>query len=125
MRWIGLIVVLAALASCAEPSPRNFDVFFETNKSDLTADAQGVIAQIAAAVKSDRPSKVTVEGQASGGTPRDAELAGQRADTVVKALVAAGIDAAMIDRHAVLIGPAIPSPVGRVAAHKVAVQLIP
>lgn len=131
MRWFTLIAFLAALAGCtqqpspAPSAPRGFTVFFETDKADLTPTGRSIVNEVAAAVHSHRPSKVVVEGQASGGSPHDAELAGQRADSVVSALIAAGVDDAIIDHHAVLVGPATTDPIARVAAQKVLIELVP
>jgi len=132
MRWIFLIAVSMALAACTQPAPkpqpqpsRIFTVYFDTNSADLTPTAQQIIDNITDALRKDQPSKIVVEGQASGGTTRDAELAGQRADAVVAALVKSGVDPTTIDRHAVLVGPATPDPIARISAQKVLVEFIP
>lgn len=79
----------------AEPSapPREFIVFFGHNKSNLTAEAQEVIRQAAAAAKEFGSSTITVVGHADrSGTPKyNQGLSQRRANTVKGALVAEGI----------------------------------
>jgi outer membrane protein OmpA-like peptidoglycan-associated protein len=114
---------LVALAGCAAHlrEPRNYVVFFVSDSADLTNEAQQVVATIAAARTQLGPSRITVEGKADGGTPHDATLADERARVVSRALVAAGIDPAMISLQ-----PSAPLPgITGVAAHQVTVRFLP
>jgi len=133
MRWIMLFAISAALAACAQPSPpaseprptRIFTVYFDTDSADLTPTAQEIIGNVGDALRKEVPSKIIVEGQANAGAPRDAELAVQRADTVVAALVKAGVDSNTIVRRTALVGPATSDPITRVSTQKVLVEFLP
>jgi outer membrane protein OmpA-like peptidoglycan-associated protein len=133
MRWIMIIAISAALAACAQPSPRApepqptriFTVYFDTDSADLTPTAQEIIGNVGDALRKALPSKIIVEGQANAGAPRDAELAVQRADTVVAALVKAGVDSNTIVRRTALVGPATSDPITRVSTQKVLVEFLP
>jgi outer membrane protein OmpA-like peptidoglycan-associated protein len=88
----------------AEPAapPREFIVFFGHNKSNLTAEAQEVIRQAAAAAKQFGSATVTVVGHAdrSGSPKYNQGLSQRRANTVKGALVAEGIDGGKITTSA-------------------------
>lgn len=74
------------------------DIFFDVNKVDLREDQKSRIAQNAAWLTANADAKVRLQGfHDERGTPkRNAWLAKNRAATVKKALVAAGIDAKRI-----------------------------
>jgi outer membrane protein OmpA-like peptidoglycan-associated protein len=76
----------------AEP-PREFIVFFGFNKSNLTADAQKVVAEAAAAATQLNADQVVVVGHADTvGSPRyNMELSERRAETVKSELVRQGV----------------------------------
>jgi outer membrane protein OmpA-like peptidoglycan-associated protein len=115
--------LLAALAGCAAhlQEERNYVVYFKTDSADLTPEAQQVVATIAEARTQLGPSHITVEGRADGGKPHDATLAEERARVVSRALIAAGIDPAMI-----ALQPSAPLPgITGVAAHQVMVRFMP
>lgn len=88
----------------AEPAapPREFIVFFGHNKSNLTAEAQEVIRQAAAAAKQFGSATITVVGHADrSGTPKyNQGLSQRRATTVKGALVAEGIAGGSISTSA-------------------------
>ena len=118
-----LAALLAALAGCAAhlQEPRSYLVYFVRDSADLTGEAQQVVATIAEARTKLGPSHITVEGRADGGTPHDATLADERARVVSRALVAAGIDPAMISLQ-----PSAPPPgITGVAAHQVTIRFVP
>jgi len=127
MRHLIQTAVLVIAAGCAaEPTQSHlFDVFFESNKANLTPDAREIVDQVASATHSEQPSRIVVSGEATGGTPRDAKLASERADAVVQALVAAKVDPSLIDKEAALVTPAAPTVVDRIAGHKVQIELVP
>jgi outer membrane protein OmpA-like peptidoglycan-associated protein len=115
--------MLAALAGCAAhlTEPRNYLVYFINDTATLTDEAKQVVVTIAAAQGDLHPARITIEGRADGGTPHDATLADERAHVVTRALVAAGIDPALI-----AIEPSAPAPgITGVAAHQVVVRFEP
>lgn len=75
--------------------PQEFIVFFGFNKSNLTADAQKVVAEAAAAAAQLNADKVVVVGHADTvGSPRyNMELSERRAETVRAELVRQGVKA--------------------------------
>ncbi|MGH6797957.1 MAG: OmpA family protein, partial [Roseiarcus sp.] len=122
--FVAVLTVSAALAACTTTQtaePRAFPVYFQTAKADLTPEARQVVEQAAAAMRDAGPSKIVVEGLADGYAPRDGALADRRAETVARALAAAGVDPAAIEKNA----GTVPHPVIPVAAHKVMVQVVP
>ena len=128
MRRIFLLVSLILLGACSTtppPPPKQFDVFFQVNSAKLTPEAQQVVDTIVAMIRDTKPSSIVVEGEADGTTPRDAQLADQRASTVAGALKAAGVDQSKIAQHAALALPAQQDLATHVSTHKVAVQLVP
>jgi len=131
MRWFMLMALSIALAACTqqpppEPQPtRVFTVYFDAGSSDLTPTALVIIDNVADALRRAQPSKIVVEGQALAGFSGDAELAVKRADTVVAALVKAGVDSSTIVRRTALVGPASTDPVTRISAQKVLVEFLP
>jgi outer membrane protein OmpA-like peptidoglycan-associated protein len=77
-----------------EPAaPREFIVFFGHNKSNLTAEAQNVIREAAAAAKQFGAATITVVGHAdrSGSDGYNQKLSLRRANNVKGALVTEGI----------------------------------
>jgi outer membrane protein OmpA-like peptidoglycan-associated protein len=82
--------------------PREFIVFFGHNKSSLTAEAQDVIRQAAAAAKEFGSATITVVGHADrSGTPKyNMGLSQRRAGVVKGALVAEGIEGGKITTSA-------------------------
>jgi outer membrane protein OmpA-like peptidoglycan-associated protein len=82
--------------------PREFIVFFGHNKSNLTAEAQEVIRQAAAAAKQFGSATLTVIGHAdrSGSPKYNQGLSQRRANTVKGALVSEGIPGGSITTSA-------------------------
>lgn len=121
---VAVVTLLAAPAACTTPEttePREFLVFFQTDKAELTPEAREVVEEAAAALRDAGPSKIVVEGEADGHAARDGALANQRAETVAQALAAAGMDPAAIEKGA----HTVPRPVVPLAAHKVTVLVMP
>ena len=120
--WI-FALLAAGLAACAPKlsAPRDYTVFFETDRAELTDDAKKVVAQIATNVRDLGPAKVVVSGRADGGTAHDAALAETRAANVTRALIEAGVGSAKLERQA----DVPPADRTGVAAHQVIVRLLP
>ncbi len=70
-------------------------IFFDTGKAELKPESQAAIAEIVKLLKSDAALKVYVVGHTdnAGGLDANVKLSQDRAQSVVKALVAGGIDA--------------------------------
>src|ERR1051326_2268384 len=96
MRRMIPFVYLMLLGACTTtpPPPKQVDVFFQVNSAKLTPEAQQVVEAILPMIRDTKPSSIVVEGEADGTSPRDAQLADQRASTVGGALRAAGADQA-------------------------------
>jgi OmpA-OmpF porin, OOP family len=79
----------------AQPvAPKQFIVFFGFNKSNLTVEAQGVVADAAAAAKQFGSASIIVVGHADTvGSPQyNQRLSERRSNTVRTALLDLGID---------------------------------
>jgi hypothetical protein len=100
------------LGACAQPAPDqavaappqtvqapSFMVFFDWDRSDLSAQAVDTIRQAAAAYKSNSGARVTAIGHTDTSGPNDYNMALslRRANTVKAALVREGVPAAAID----------------------------
>ncbi len=80
------------------PADREFVVYFDWDRSDLTAEAQSVVTQAANYAKSGRPTRVLIVGHAdtSGSAAYNVGLSNRRARTVADALVAQGVNGGVI-----------------------------
>lgn len=80
------------------PQARQFVVYFDWDRSTLTAEAQQVVAQAAAYASSGNPTRVLVVGHTdtSGSAAYNLGLSNRRARTVADALVAAGVNGGVI-----------------------------
>lgn len=69
-------------------------MYFDWDRSDLTAEASSVVTQAANYAKSGRPTRVLVVGHAdtSGSAAYNVRLSERRAKAVADALVSAGVD---------------------------------
>jgi OOP family OmpA-OmpF porin len=93
----------AAPAAPAAPPPaamRQYNVYFDFDKSVLTPDARKIVERVAEQVTRDG-SRVAITGKAdlSGTDAYNMTLSHRRADAVRKALRAAGVPADRIDAH--------------------------
>jgi len=80
------------------PTARQFVVYFDWDRSDLTAEASSVVTQAANYAKSGRPTRILVVGHAdtSGSAAYNVGLSNRRARTVADALVAQGVNGGVI-----------------------------
>ncbi|WP_082496022.1 OmpA family protein [Brevundimonas sp. Leaf363] len=79
-------------------APRQFVVYFDWDRSDLTAEARSVVTQAANYAKSGRATRVLVVGHAdtSGSAAYNIGLSNRRSRTVADALVAQGVNGGVI-----------------------------
>lgn len=119
----GCLVAALALAGCSHrlDKPREFVVFFETDRVELTQEAQQILGRVAEDANEYSPSKIVVAGRADGGTAHDASLADQRAAAVARGLIDRGIRGERIEKRA----DAPPPGIAGVAAHRVIIELLP
>ncbi|NOT40002.1 MAG: OmpA family protein [Alphaproteobacteria bacterium] len=82
-----------------QTAPKQFLVFFGFNRSDLTVEAQGVVADAAAAAKQFGSARIMVVAHADtvGSQQYNQRLSERRSSTVRKALVSQGIEANKIE----------------------------
>ncbi|HYD26882.1 OmpA family protein, partial [Brevundimonas sp.] len=80
------------------PVRREFVVYFDWDRSDLTAEAQSVVTQAANYAKSGRPTRILIVGHAdtSGSAAYNVGLSNRRARTVADAMVAQGVNGGVI-----------------------------
>lgn len=80
------------------PAARQFVVYFDWDRSDLTAEASAVVDQAAAYARSGRATRVLVVGHAdtSGSAAYNVGLSNRRSRTVADALVARGVNGGVI-----------------------------
>lgn len=106
----------APAPAAVPPSPaRNFNVYFDFDRSDLTPQARQIVDQAADAIKRDKSARVVLVGKAdlSGTDPYNLALSHRRADTVRGVLVQGGVPANQIDER--WVGerePPVPTPPG-------------
>jgi OmpA-OmpF porin, OOP family len=79
--------------SVAPPPPKTYIVFFDFNKSNLTAEAQGVVAEAAEAFKTTGSVRIQVTGHTDtvGSASYNQRLSERRAATVKAELVRLGV----------------------------------
>ena len=82
----------------AKPAARQFVVYFDWDRSDLTAEARSVVTQAANYAKSGAPTRVLVVGytDTSGSAAYNLGLSNRRSRTVADALVAQGVNGGVI-----------------------------
>jgi len=92
------------LAGCGMFSgPEHFVIFFGAGSSTLDAQARQVVATVAAKARERQGTPVVVAGFATpeGTVASNLSLSARRATAVSDALIAAGVEAARIQRHAI------------------------
>lgn len=110
--WRPLLAVvgLAMLAACADQGPPPaaaapqlagawYQVFFDTDKADLSPRGQLIVNKVADVVRTNNEVRVTVIGRTdrAGTAAANMALSERRAELVRDALIAAGVPAARID----------------------------
>ena len=81
-----------------KPAAREFVVYFDWDRSNLTTEAQSIITQAAAYARTGQPTRVLVVGHAdtSGSAAYNVGLSNRRARTTADALVAQGVSGSLI-----------------------------
>jgi len=100
-KLLAVVAVAFLLGACEEPPPaapppppvRNFLVFFDFDKSNLTPRAMDIVKEAANVAKSGQNSRVTVTGHTDTAGPANYNMALslRRANAVKNALVANGV----------------------------------
>jgi len=94
--------VAAVPPAAAKASPaRQYNVYFEFDKSDLTPQAREIVDQAAIEVRRNKSSRIVLVGKAdlSGTDPYNMALSHRRADTVRGVLIAGGVQADQINER--------------------------
>uniref|UniRef100_UPI0026088494 OmpA family protein n=1 Tax=uncultured Brevundimonas sp. TaxID=213418 RepID=UPI0026088494 len=80
------------------PVEREFVVYFDWDRSDLTTEASQVVSQAANYARSGRPTRILIVGHAdtSGSAAYNVGLSNRRSRTVADALVAQGVNGGVI-----------------------------
>ena len=126
LAYSAVLVAALSLASCSEgpqstsasqpAAQRQFNVYFDVDKSGLTPEARQLIAQVVTEANRDTSIKLVVlvgKTEIAGADRNDIGPAQRRADTVHAALIAGGIAPERISERSV--GhhePSIPTPSG-------------
>jgi OOP family OmpA-OmpF porin len=96
-------------------APRNYVVYFDFDRSELTADAKPIVQRAAQDAKDGKVTRIQVTGHTdlAGSVPYNQKLSERRAATVRAALIAAGVPADEIVTLAKgKTEPAVPTPDG-------------
>jgi len=94
--------VAAVPPAAAKASPvRQYNVYFDFDKSALTPQAREIVDRAAIEVRRNKSSRIALVGKAdlSGTDPYNLSLSHRRADTVRGALIAGGVQADQIDER--------------------------
>ena len=80
------------------PAARQFVVYFDWDRSDLTAEARSVVTQASNYAKSGRPTRILIVGHTdtSGSAAYNVGLSNRRSRTVADAMVANGVNGGVI-----------------------------
>ncbi|HET7335024.1 MAG TPA: hypothetical protein VFI93_07890 [Rhizomicrobium sp.] len=126
IRFVVAAALCVSLAACSilkpEPAPA-YVVFFIGKSVELTPDAQKIISKAAAKAKRMRPQMVQIAGPGTHIVKGyDPSFAGPRMDAVANALVADGVDKALLVRTSLTTGAA---DVDLSGASRVEIRLVP
>ena len=120
MRLLPIVLLaLVPLVAAAAEQARMFVVFFGTGEDRVTAEAEKVVTEIAAAAKTRTDALLHVAGYGDDDQARDKDLAERRAQSVVRALTAAGVPQSRIETEP----GAPPAEATGIPVHKVTVTL--
>jgi hypothetical protein len=125
MRAVGLLLVLLATLllgpAGARAEGRDFVILFGTGASDITPEAQKIVALIAERAAAQHPAAIDVAGYGDADAGGDTPLAERRARAVIRALTAAGVAPSLLRQ----IPPAPPGKAAGIPVHKVTVTFAP
>ncbi len=114
-----LFLTIVPLVADALAEARMFVVFFGTGQDHVTAEAEKVVTEIAAAAKTTTGARLEVAGYGDDDQARDKDLAERRAQAVVRALTAAGVP-----QNRIATKPGVtPAEATGIPVHKVTVTL--
>jgi OmpA family protein len=114
-----LFLAIVPLVTDALAEARMFVVFFGTGQDRVTAEAEKVVTEIAAAAKATTGARLEVAGYGDDDQARDKDLAERRAQAVVRALTAAGVP-----QNRIATKPGVPpAEATGIPVHKVTVTL--
>ena len=126
-RKIGLVLALALMAAgCATTRPaevpQQYLVFFNFDSAALTDDTRAVVREAAANAKIGKPTRIEIAGYTGAGPDArtDNQLATQRFAVVEDALVAEGIDRAVLTRARLV----DPTPLPATAVRRVEIRFV-
>ncbi len=91
--FLALFVGLAGCAGLQENAPAKYEVFFGPGNSELSPSTRAIVDKAAAAIKSQHPKSVILS---AGGATKGIALGDTRFNVVRDALVADGVNAAVI-----------------------------
>jgi OmpA-OmpF porin, OOP family len=114
-----LFLAIVPLVANAVAEARMFVVFFGTGEDRLTAEAEKVVTEAAAAAKEKNGARLEVAGYGDDDQARDKDLAARRAAAVLRALAAAGVPPSRIETKP----GAPPAEATGIPVHKVTVTL--
>ncbi len=111
----GTVAAPPAAPASALSLGRQFNVYFDFDKSELTPQGRQIVDQAAAAIRRDPSARVVLIGKAdlAGSDPYNLALSRRRADTVRSVLLRSGVQAKQIDER--WVGdrePPVPTPAG-------------
>jgi OmpA-OmpF porin, OOP family len=105
----------AAAPAAAPAAMRDFRVYFEWDRADLTPEARQILQQVAQAAQAGQSSRLELVGKAdrSGATPYNQRLSERRSAAVMQALTQGGVASNRISSRAVgETQPPVPTPDG-------------
>lgn len=120
MRGAVPFVVAALLAALPTPGrtdvqKREFVIIFGTTAAGLTPQAQAIVKLIAERAAAEQPAAIDIAGYGDSDAADDRDLADRRAETVIHALIEAGVAPGQVKK----VPPAPPASATGIPVHKV------